>query len=129
MNGRDVLLWNARGIVEGAKGPIPEDVEDTVELQLKTGQTWDKSRRPYSARPRDSLDVIRDEQLSRLRAVVDNAFASVPFYRSKLESVGYSPGDLRTFEDLSSLPILTRAELAAVPTEELLSGVVKRDSL
>jgi hypothetical protein len=50
-------------------------------------------------------------QMASLRRTVEHARAKSPWYRERL--AGFDPGSLRTSADLSRLPLLTSAELAA----------------
>jgi phenylacetate-CoA ligase len=57
---------------------------------------------------RDRLDGLK---LDRLRSTVDRLFERVPFYRSKLEEVGFKPGDLGNLDDLQGLPFTYKDDL------------------
>ncbi len=54
---------------------------------------------------------LREYQNARLRALVRHAFESVPYYRRRFREHGLSPDDIRTVEDLSKLPLLTREDV------------------
>ena len=56
-------------------------------------------------------EVIRDWQFRRINELVDHAFETVPLYREKYSRVGFKPGDLKSWSDFASLPILTKEEL------------------
>jgi phenylacetate-CoA ligase len=58
----------------------------------------------------DSKD-LHEHQNKRLRAIVKNAYDSVPFYRKKFDAVGIKPGDVRSIRDLPKLPIITKDEI------------------
>ncbi len=63
--------------------------------------------------PVESMDRERLEelQLERLRATVDRLYERVPFYRKKLDDVGYKPGDIKSLDDLQGLPFTTKDDL------------------
>jgi len=79
--------------------------------------------------PVEVLDRERLEQLQleRLRNTVDRLYQQVPFYRGKLDEVGYRPGDIKSLEDLRKLPFTTKDDLRenypfglfAVPLREI----------
>jgi phenylacetate-CoA ligase len=79
--------------------------------------------------PVEVLDRERLEQLQleRLRNTVDRLYQQVPFYRRKLDEVGYRPGDIKSLEDLRKLPFTTKDDLRenypfglfAVPLREI----------
>ncbi len=62
----------------------------------------------FETLPREALEAL---QLKRLRDLVDRMYSTVPFYRTRLDQVGYRPGDLRTTEDLTRLPFTTKDDL------------------
>lgn len=55
--------------------------------------------------PRERIQAYQDE---RLRALVQYAYRSVPFYRGWFDGCGVRPEDIRTQADLARLPILTK---------------------
>lgn len=63
--------------------------------------------------PVEKLDREQLEQLKleRLQRTVDILYQKVPFYRRKLDEVGFQPGDLRSLEDLRRLPFTTKDDL------------------
>jgi phenylacetate-CoA ligase len=58
--------------------------------------------------PREALAEL---QMERLRAVLENARANVPFYRKSLEQAGISPDDVASRTDVSRLPFTTKTDL------------------
>ncbi len=58
-----------------------------------------------------SRDALRALQLERLQAQVRRCDAGSPFYREKFRAAGFEPGDLRSLDDLASLPIVYKQEL------------------
>jgi len=64
--------------------------------------------RELAARNHISLDERLDLQWRRLRGMVRHAWDRTPYYRRTLESVGFEPGDLRSWSDLPAIPILTK---------------------
>ncbi len=62
--------------------------------------------------PRERIEALRDE---RLRAFVQYACDSVPFYRDLFDRAGLAPGDIRTLADLARLPVATDADMRADP--------------
>jgi len=58
-----------------------------------------------------SAEEIADYQLDRLKKVVHNAAQRVPFYQRRFQDIGFEPGDLKSLEDLSRLPVLTKRDL------------------
>ena len=68
------------------------------------------ARRLGLSLPLDRLS-LEAAQMASLRRTVEHACAKSPWYRERL--AGFDPASLRTSSDLSRLPLLTSAELAA----------------
>jgi phenylacetate-CoA ligase len=74
--------------------------------------------------PRERLRALQGERLARLVRYLDER---VPFYRRRLDQAGVAPGDVRSLDDLPSLPFTRKDdlretypfELFAVPMEEV----------
>ena len=54
---------------------------------------------------------LRELQIERLRATLENAYANVPFYRQKLDEAGVKPGDVDGHGDVAGLPLTTKIDL------------------
>jgi phenylacetate-CoA ligase len=70
------------------------------------------SSSPYWNPKTETLDRdrLRALQLAKLRYVTEWAEARSPFYRRSFKAAGFSPGQLRTFDDITRIPYLTREE-------------------
>jgi len=64
---------------------------------------------------------LADYRLMRLRAIVRHAYEAVPFYHQLFDKAGVRPDDIRTLDHLPRLPLTTKAELQAQPTESILA--------
>lgn len=64
---------------------------------------------------RETMDPqVRDAQiLERIREVMAYAWDNAPFYRSKWNSAGLEPGDIKTLEDFEKVPVIVKDELRA----------------
>ncbi len=58
--------------------------------------------------PREDLEAL---QLRRLQELVVRVYHNVPFYRKKLQAVGYEPGDITSLKDIEELPFTTKQDL------------------
>jgi phenylacetate-CoA ligase len=65
--------------------------------------------------PYHPLEDIVSIQNRRVRAIVSHAYETVPYYRRVMDEADLRPGDFRSAEDLSKLPVLTRDQLARDP--------------
>lgn len=60
------------------------------------------------------LEELRNR---KLRAVIHHAYEKAPYYRSLFQSIGLSPEDICTVEDLMHVPITTKEDLRAAGPE------------
>ena len=66
-------------------------------------------------------DRLRGIQEAKLRRLVDHAYRTVPFYRRLFDGAGVHPSEVRTLDDLSKLPVITKADLQAAGPDALTS--------
>jgi phenylacetate-coenzyme A ligase PaaK-like adenylate-forming protein len=80
---------------------------------------WDRGlrRRPTLSRLEQlqrsewsSLDELKSLQSTALRKLLDHAYNHTPYYRRRFEELTLRPSDVRTVDDLRTLPLLTREE-------------------
>jgi len=64
-----------------------------------------------------SLAELRVLQMAELSALLWHAHRNVPWYREKLRERSIEPRDIRSLDDLSELPLLTRKEAAEFERE------------
>ncbi|MEX0653373.1 MAG: hypothetical protein WD534_11040 [Phycisphaeraceae bacterium] len=72
---------------------------------------------------------LRQMQWRKLRPLVHHAYASIPYYRQRLDAAGVAPEDLRSLADLARLPVLTKADLQAADPQTLISRRFPRKRL
>jgi phenylacetate-CoA ligase len=75
-----------------------------------------------------SQEQICDFQDRKLQQIVHHAYESVPYYRQVFDGLGLHPQDIRSQQDLSKLPILTKDDVQR-NYEELISRRFKRRDL
>jgi phenylacetate-CoA ligase len=68
-----------------------------------------------------SREQILAFQTRRLRALVRHASRRVPYYRRLFEQAGLRPDDIRSLDDLSRIPITSRADLQRLPPGDALA--------
>ena len=57
-----------------------------------------------------SFDKIRELQWHKLKRIISHAYQNVLHYRAKFKKVGVHPSDIRDFDDMNKIPILTKDE-------------------
>ncbi len=67
-----------------------------------------------------SLDEIRNRQFAKIKDLLNEAYEFVPYYRALFKRLGATPNDIKSIEELSQIPILTKADIRN-NREELLS--------
>jgi len=65
----------------------------------------------YRRREWRSAEETRDWQLKRISSLVRRAYGQVPLYREKYDAAGFTPADLRSWDDFGRIPTVTKAEL------------------
>lgn len=79
----------------------------------RLGMTYSWSQK-YINRFESNSDSKRESEVfKRLRAIVDNAYARVPFYRELYQRHGFNPAELRDISDWGKVPLVTKSELQA----------------
>jgi phenylacetate-CoA ligase len=72
---------------------------------------------------------LREYQEKKLRSIVNHAYNTVPFYHDKFKTAGITPSDIKTLEDLTKLPVVSKEELRHTPPSRLVSSNKKRSDL
>lgn len=60
-----------------------------------------------------SLSQLKDYQFAMGKKLIMRAYEKSQFYRSKYQSAGFYPQELRNLQDLSNVPIVTKEEILA----------------
>ena len=58
-----------------------------------------------------SLGELQAIQLRKLKMLLSHAYSNVPYYHSKFDEIGFHPGDIKDFDDIKKLPLLTKADI------------------
>lgn len=93
---------------------------------LTTGQDFLKDAMQHPSLPEA---VIKEQQLQRIKELVELAYKDIPVYRKKYQAAGFSPDDLRSFADIEKIPIITKSELIAAFPDECLNPNYEREYL
>lgn len=72
---------------------------------------WRRDRALLSERPRWDPEQVDAFQLERVRAVVEHAFATHPFYHRIYREAGYRSGDLVDWSDYDALPTVSKQDI------------------
>ena len=61
--------------------------------------------------PYQSIETIREYQLTQIRRVIKNAYEHVLFYKRRFERLHIYPDDIKSFEDFEKLPSISKIDL------------------
>src|SRR5689334_19419284 len=81
-------------------------VPETLARQRRVARKWQLTRESLHCRMRWSRERMRDWQLMRLSTLVDFAFNTIPFYHTQYSACGFRTGDIVTWNDFASLPVI-----------------------
>jgi len=77
--------------------------------------------RSFREHPEELFCPASEKRLAALRAILQHAYQTVPFYRERMDAIGFSPADLKTEDDLCHLPALRKCDIAANFPDRILS--------
>ena len=69
-----------------------------------------------------SLADIQAIQRAKLQRLIAHAYDKVPYYRRLFDAMGIRPEDIREPDDLSKLPITTKAQILTHPSRDLVAS-------
>ena len=75
-----------------------------------------------------SKDQLEALQLEQLRALVQHAYESVPYYRGIFDEQGLKPEDISSLNDLPKIPFLTK-EIVRDNQEDLIARNIDREQM
>ncbi len=70
-----------------------------------------RNLRGQAAFPFGPIDAVKRARDRRVRAMVEHAYATVPYYRETMDRLGLSLADFRSAADLAKLPVIGPADL------------------
>lgn len=77
----------------------------------KEGTPYLKHLKVLQHTPSRTINEVTVDQKRRLAAMLRHAWDNVPFYRKRFQTAGISPDSIRTPEDMSHIPLLTKDDL------------------
>ena len=72
--------------------------------------------------PYVSRDEMRAWQFDRICGLVEHAYLKVPFYRELYDGAGFQPSDLKTWDDFSRLPVVTKDQVIVNYPDQMLEA-------
>ena len=80
------------------------------------------------ARPESRAQIV-SYQLECLRALLSHAYERTRYYRRLFDEVGLKPRDIRSLDDFAKLPPTSRAELQALPPDQICDFRLRPEAL
>ncbi len=98
---------------------IPKDCHNPLEewMAIKARKTFAKNKELRDDIGKDKLEYVSREdfekyQIFRIREQMRYAEANVPYYRNKFKDAGVRPEDIRSYDDLTKIPLTEPNDLA-----------------
>jgi phenylacetate-CoA ligase len=114
-------------------GPFEGDMYSKVVRYIVAPMWAAKERSPYlrhlnyleksQFRP---LEEVKQDQWGRLRKLLQHAYDNTEYYAEKLRACGLTPDDIRSWNDLQSLPFLTKDDIRANRERMVAKNVPRR---
>lgn len=89
-----------------------------VPFSMRLGPAYLRTHRQVEWLASQTQERQEEFLLRKLRHLVARATASVPFYRELYRRAGISAGDIRSLSDWARVPVVTKADLQAVPLRD-----------
>jgi phenylacetate-CoA ligase len=103
----------------GLKGLLKRAFVNIVPFPYRFGSGFRQTLHSFEKAESLSGSELSNYQDRALVALLDHAYQHIPFYRKKLDNSGVQPGEVRSVERLSRLPLLSKDDLR-VTNEDLL---------
>lgn len=87
-----------------------------------TGRRIEATYRALLAHDTLGADEIRALQWHKLKALLEDVYSSVPFYRRRFEEAGIRPDDVRGWEDFRRLPLTSKRDIKAAYPHEVVAS-------
>lgn len=75
------------------------------------------------------ISSVRQQQFERISELVRMAYHHIPVYRDKYKAAGFSPSDLKSYDDIQNIPIITKSELIEAFPGRCLNARYPREEL
>ncbi|HEX3819891.1 MAG TPA: hypothetical protein VHW45_06150 [Candidatus Sulfotelmatobacter sp.] len=98
------------------------------EARVRFGREFDRRLRDLVDSEKWSAGEIEAYQNEKLRALIRHAYDNVPYYHERWKALKISPEDIRSRNDLSKLPVLTKEEIRQ-HTDKFISRTASRRQL
>lgn len=95
-------------MINWLRRPIPHDVLNKMQFLLAS-QHWNQEQ-------------ILQYQLDKLKSLIRHAASNVPYYKTLFQQQGIHPDDIRSLEDFSKIPVLTKRDMQLCLTYMVTDG-------
>lgn len=116
------LLTHAKEIAERLPSGVGMSLS-WVPFTFRLGWKYATTQRSIRNSGRENVEAFQERTLLLVQSLVRFAFNNVKFYRMHYVKHGFSPDDVRTYEDVKKIPIVTRSDLQQFDLSDRSSGV------
>lgn len=103
-------LLDVEGIADHLH-PLDDRRPETITSQRRLARKWAGQRQALHERTRMDPELVDARQLELIARLVDNAFATVPFYHDIYRAAGFRSGDIVSWEDYNALPAISKTDI------------------
>lgn len=111
------LLVVAREFAKNLPGPIARLVP-YVPFSLRFGKPYTRSRQIINSFEGWDVEQRKDFVFEHMRRCVTDAYNTIPFYTQFYDAAGFAPDQLKQWDDLQRIPLITKADIRDVPLDE-----------
>jgi phenylacetate-CoA ligase len=94
---------------------------------LKDGYSYGETLRSLEASQHWPPERLRELQWERLKSLLRHAYTYSPFYRRRFEESGLSPEGMKSWDDFSKLPILSKDDIRDNLKEILATNIPRKE--
>ena len=91
------------------------------------GSVFETKKAEYASSAKLQGEQLHNYQNERLKKIIDHCYKTVPHYTQLFDKLGLKPEDISGVDELTKLPILTKAEIKSDPDKFVSSAVSKEE--
>jgi phenylacetate-CoA ligase len=84
---------------------------ETIKAQKRLLKKWNLRSHQLHSTTKQDLGITSEQQLKRISLLIDFAFSTHPYYHQLYKSVGYTKGDIVTWDDYHALPTISKQDI------------------
>ena len=77
-------------------------------IDLLTGKSVQAYYNEYIKTQWFTVEEMREYQLNKFKKLIYHCYKNVPYYTEIMDSIGLSPADIKSIDDIKRFPLLTK---------------------